>query len=263
MDTEMGGERIRTLRQARGWSLQQLADRVGASKPQIDKLERGSRRLTEDWIRRIAEALEVAPETLSASDPPAARADTRQRRPEPVATPRLIEPDTAGRAEADTAGHEVGYERGYGAGHGGTVVSVITDTDTDVDTLPLRGFGRYSVRDGDAVGIFVETAEAPERVWRPALLSGISGAYAVRMPNGDMTPKYEAGQLLFVHPYRTPRAGDAVVVRLAGGRFLVGRLAPSRGAAGVTVSILNPGREIRLEADGVVAVERVILAEEP
>lgn len=263
MDTEMGGERIRALRQARGWSLQQLADRVGASKPQIDKLERGSRRLTGDWIRRVAEALEVEPEALSASGPPAARVDTRQRRPEPAATPRLSEPDTAGRPAPDTAGYETGYGAGYELGYSGPAVSVMTDTDTNLDTLPLRGFGRYSVRNGDAVGIFVETAEAPERVWRPAPLSGISGAYAVRMPNGDMAPKYEAGQLLFVHPYRTPRAGDAVVVRLAGGRFLVGRLAPSRGAAGVTVAILHPGREIRLEADGVVAVERVILAEEP
>lgn len=246
MDTETGGERIRALRQARGWSLQQLADRAGVSKPQIDKLERGTRRLTDDWIRRIATALEVAPEALSTRVPAPARVDTPSRdtpsrRPEP--SPGPIEPDT------------LGYDAGF--------VSETLDTDTDSDTLPLRGFGRFSVRDGSAVGVFVETAEAPERVWRPVPLSGVSGAYAVRMPNGDMAPKYEAGQLLFVHPYHTPRPGDAVVVRLAGGRFLVGRLGAPRAGAGVTVAVLTPGRELRLDADRVTAVERVILAEEP
>jgi transcriptional regulator with XRE-family HTH domain len=247
MDTETRGARIRALRQARGWSLQQLAERVGVSKPQIDKLERGTRRLTDDWIRRIAAALEVAPEALSAAAPVRAQMDTPTRRPEPEPFPESTGPDTTG----------------YDAGYDGSSASSILDTDTDSDTLPLCGFGRFSARNGSAVGIFVEAAQAPERVWRPALLSGVSGAYAVRMPNGDMAPKYEAGQLLFVHPYRTPRPGDAVVVRLAGGRFLVGRLGVPRAGAGVTVAVLTPGREIRLDADRVMAVERVILAEEP
>lgn len=38
--------------------MQALADRVNTSKAQIDKLERGERRLTVDWLQRLATGLE-------------------------------------------------------------------------------------------------------------------------------------------------------------------------------------------------------------
>lgn len=49
--------RIRNLRLARGYSLQDLAEKIGTSKSQIDKLEKGERRLTLDWMRRLADGL--------------------------------------------------------------------------------------------------------------------------------------------------------------------------------------------------------------
>lgn len=55
---------IRTHRAARGWSLQQLADAAGTSKSQIDKLEKGERRLTVDWMVRLARALGCDPRDL-------------------------------------------------------------------------------------------------------------------------------------------------------------------------------------------------------
>jgi len=53
--------RIREYRQARGWSLQRLADAAGTSKGQIDKLEKGARRLTVDWMVRLAKPLQCDP----------------------------------------------------------------------------------------------------------------------------------------------------------------------------------------------------------
>jgi len=61
--TEMPN-RIRELRMARGWSQDQLAARVGCSKPQISDLERGNRGLDLDWMRRLADALGVLPAHL-------------------------------------------------------------------------------------------------------------------------------------------------------------------------------------------------------
>ncbi|MDX2027683.1 MAG: LexA family transcriptional regulator [Alphaproteobacteria bacterium] len=49
--------RIREFRAARGWSLQQLADQAGTSKGQVDKLEKGDRRLTVEWMVRLAKPL--------------------------------------------------------------------------------------------------------------------------------------------------------------------------------------------------------------
>ncbi len=63
-----GSNRIRALRQRRGWTLQQLADASGTSKSQIDKLEKGERRLTVDWMVRLAKPLGCDPRDLLAED---------------------------------------------------------------------------------------------------------------------------------------------------------------------------------------------------
>lgn len=44
-----------------------LAEKVGTSQPQITRLERGERRLTVDWMQRIAKALECKPFDLVAT----------------------------------------------------------------------------------------------------------------------------------------------------------------------------------------------------
>jgi SOS-response transcriptional repressor LexA len=63
---------IRHRRQTLNLSLQKLADRVGTSKGQIDKLEKGQRRLTVDWLQRLAEALHCSPVDLLTGIPPEA-----------------------------------------------------------------------------------------------------------------------------------------------------------------------------------------------
>ncbi len=45
-------------------SLQELALRVGTNKSQIDKLEKGERRLTVEWLVKLADALELSPAML-------------------------------------------------------------------------------------------------------------------------------------------------------------------------------------------------------
>jgi len=56
--------RIRELRVARNLTLEEIAERVGTSVQQISSLELGDRRLTDDWMRRIASALNVQPADL-------------------------------------------------------------------------------------------------------------------------------------------------------------------------------------------------------
>ena len=56
--------RIRELRQARGLTLEELAQQTATSVQQLSRLEKGERRLTEGWMRRIAPALSVRPADL-------------------------------------------------------------------------------------------------------------------------------------------------------------------------------------------------------
>ncbi len=56
--------RIREIRLSRGLSQDELAERAGTTKAQISKLENSLRRLTEDWMQRIAKGLDCRPSEL-------------------------------------------------------------------------------------------------------------------------------------------------------------------------------------------------------
>jgi transcriptional regulator with XRE-family HTH domain len=63
-------ENIWRIREAKGLSRTQLAQRCDpvTSSQQIERLEKGERRLTVDWIERIATALDVDPAELIAGE---------------------------------------------------------------------------------------------------------------------------------------------------------------------------------------------------
>lgn len=54
--------RIREIRKNAGLSMEQLASRVNTSRGQIYQLEKGLRKLSQDWMIRLAEALYCRPE---------------------------------------------------------------------------------------------------------------------------------------------------------------------------------------------------------
>ncbi len=55
--------RIKQLREIRGWSQAELGSRLNppTSQQQIDKLEKGQRRMTVDWLNKFAAAFECDP----------------------------------------------------------------------------------------------------------------------------------------------------------------------------------------------------------
>lgn len=67
---------LRALREARGLSQQQLADRVvpATTSQQVSRLELGSRKLSLDWMMRLALALGCDPSELIPSEVGAALA---------------------------------------------------------------------------------------------------------------------------------------------------------------------------------------------
>lgn len=62
--------RLREIREKQGLSQAELAERAGTSQSQIDRLEKGHRRLTVDWLNRLSQALRCTPtEILEAPKP--------------------------------------------------------------------------------------------------------------------------------------------------------------------------------------------------
>lgn len=83
--------RLYELRRIKGWSQQELADRVGCSKMHVSGLERGKRDFSLAMMRRFADVLGVTPAALlSRTDNPMLLAPDEERL---LDTYRQAEPD--------------------------------------------------------------------------------------------------------------------------------------------------------------------------
>lgn len=60
--------RIEEFRKKKKWTAKHLAELVGTSAPQIFRLEKGERKLSQDWMERISKVLDCSPADLI-SDP--------------------------------------------------------------------------------------------------------------------------------------------------------------------------------------------------
>lgn len=56
--------RIRHLRKMRGWTLRQLAERVGTTAQTIQRLETSNMTVSMDWLQRLADAFNIKPAEL-------------------------------------------------------------------------------------------------------------------------------------------------------------------------------------------------------
>lgn len=102
-------------------------------------------------------------------------------------------------------------------------------------------------------------------VRRPPGLTGAADAYALYVEGSSMEPRFEPGELVFVHPHRPARLGDAVIVQVA---VSPGQIEASIGflrrrtADHVVIGKLNPAAEVQLNRAHVTAVHRVLTMNE-
>lgn len=110
---------------------------------------------------------------------------------------------------------------------------------------------------------FIELDENPiEEVGCPEQLETVEGAYAVYVVGDSMSPKYDPGCLLYIHPNRPHPKGTYVLVHVKsdmGGppcgyikQFV--SLTPTR----LILRQLNPEKEIEFERSQVVAIHRIV-----
>ena len=171
----MASNRLKELRDLAGLSMQALADRVGTTAPQINKLEKGERRLTLDWMTRLASALGIEPKDLLPA-PPRAR--------------------TA--AAAGTDRPLLGGEAAPGP------PLPVRDPR---DLIPVRS----AARGGDEQEMFLEDGPI-DYIARPHSLLHVRDAYSIYMIGNSMIPRFRPGQLLHINPYKPAQAGSGVVV---------------------------------------------------
>ena len=73
---------------------------------------------------------------------------------------------------------------------------------------------------------------------------GASGAYAIFVRGSSMSPRYEHGEIVYIHPNRPIRDGGHVLVGYADGRILLRRLV-SRDDNVIVLRRYSPARDER------------------
>ncbi|RKQ70151.1 LexA family transcriptional regulator [Oceanibaculum indicum] len=125
----------------------------------------------------------------------------------------------------------------------------------------------YGQAAGGDNGAFLLNGETVDRVRCPPALLNVQGAFAVYVMGDSMSPRYEPGELVFVHPTRPPSPGDDVIVEMIGDH---GEPGPSylkrlvrRTSDRVRVKQFNPPRDdIDYEAARIKRIYRVMSATE-
>jgi phage repressor protein C with HTH and peptisase S24 domain len=220
--------RIKELRRARGLTLQKLAEKAGTTNQQISRLERGERRLTTDWMERLAGALgcspvsligafeEVGPSQYAVRGLASGDGDDAARyRPEEIGVPQF--PFTAGPKDLPVLGVAVGGEDAW----------------------------------------FDTNGQANEYIERPPMLSGVSDSYAVYVIGDSMSPALREGHLVHVHPHKRATPGCEVVVQLTDGRGLIKELV-RRDNRKIVLRQHNPDKELTFDTAQISAVHRIV-----
>ncbi len=115
------------------------------------------------------------------------------------------------RALADGLGLDVAGLLGASAARPGTVAGAAAPADAASLPVDLPVLGLATGGDGGDLHFNGETVD---RVRRPPALIHARNAFALYVVGESMSPRYEPGELVFVHPGQHPRAGDDVVLEL-------------------------------------------------
>ncbi|OWV94244.1 repressor [Rhizobium sp. R72] len=111
-------------------------------------------------------------------------------------------------------------------------------------------------------GAFQLSSEPVDYARRPFTLMNARNVYALYVEGTSMEPQFQPGDLVYVHPDKPPRFGDAVViqVQLGGSESMeatIGILS-KRGPEAVTIRKHNPSAEIEIPRATIVAIHKVL-----
>lgn len=218
---------LERLRTDAGLSRPKLATLMNTSPQQIEKLEKGQRKLSPEWIGRAADALGVQPAALITEGelPPT---NARPVRMEGASLERL-------REDLPIYGTALGAPK---------MVEGEAIEQTFINTGEIIGYAK-----------------------RPVILNGHSDAYAVYTVGHSMAPKYDEGDMLVAQRKRPARIGDDVVVYIRaegeeddGERargVLVKRLV-RRTATYTELEQFNPPLTFRIPAEQILRMDRIM-----
>lgn len=115
-------------------------------------------------------------------------------------------------------------------------------------------------------GAFQLSADPVDYVRRPPALSGAKDVYALFIEGSSMEPQYNPGDLVYIHPHKPPRFGDAVVIQISNGsegemEATIGIFA-KRTTDTITIRKHNPSAEIPIKRETILEIHKVMTLNE-
>lgn len=216
---------------------QQVADGIGRDKGTVSKIENFKQSYTQETLNAIAAVFKHGIKASDLLNPP------------PDSVEKLLKSGVAPLREnipVDNSQPDV-VNRNQGG-----VTLVPGARPALVRDLPIRGHTKAG-----ATGFFIDQGQTWGFAMRPESLRGVDSAYAVRVQDDCMSPRYEPGELLLVDPFRHAKPGDYVIIQLKDGQAFVKRL--ERRAGGIVAcSQLNPKKAVEWKAEKVKSIHLVV-----
>jgi phage repressor protein C with HTH and peptisase S24 domain len=124
--------------------------------------------------------------------------------------------------------------------------------------VPVRGTAAGS----HLRGAFQITADHVDFVRRPPTLTNVLNLYSLYVEGTSMEPQYAPGDLLFIHPDKPARVGDAVVIQCQidpeGAMEATIGILSRRSAERVTIRKHNPPAEIDIPRETILSIHKVL-----
>ena len=124
--------------------------------------------------------------------------------------------------------------------------------------VPVRGTAAGS----HLRGAFQLSSDPVDYVRRPASLMNARNVYSLYVEGSSMEPQYWPGDLIFVHPDKPPRMGDAIIVqcRTGNGEDMEATIGVyiRQTAERLVIQKHNPKAEIDILRSTVIAVHKVL-----
>lgn len=238
---------LKRRREELGMSQRDLSLRAGLNDSAVKKIESGSvRNPRSDSLLKIASALGCTLADLLGTEQ-----ETPAPGPEAFSQPPVAA--TPAPRVPDYGPTEVQPER---------VVSIPA-----ISQMP-RDVPVYGVAVGGDDADFEFNGQIVDYVRRPPGLIGVEGAFGIYVIGTSMDPRYEEGDLVYVHPGRPARPGDDVIIEMydghegRSGHCYVKRLLKKAGGAYICRQYNPPRDDLAYPIERVKKVHRIMTAAE-
>lgn len=218
--------RLRVARERSGLTQDQVAEHIGITSQAVTQWESGKTAPARQNLPKVADLYGVPVGWLLSGGGEPWSED---------AASRIISAEEAGHAEEPGAPREPPSIDAVRVLH-------VPALSTMPKNVPVLG---VAVGGDDAD--FQFNGDTVDHVRRPPGLEGVPGAFAVYVMGFSMSPRYDEGDLVYVHPGRPPRPGDDVIVEMHSvdhhpGYCYIKRLV-RRTASKVICRQFNPARD--------------------